>query len=49
MKPIGAIKEAGEWKIIYQCQKCGYQHKNKAEKEDNQEKLIKLSTNPVCI
>ena len=49
MKPIGAIKEKGNWKIIYQCQKCGYQHKNKAAEQDNRQKIINLSTNPIKI
>ena len=49
MKPIGAVKEKGNWKIIYQCQECGYKHKNKADKEDNIKKIIQLSTNPVSI
>ncbi len=46
MKPISAFKEKGVWKIVYQCQKCGYEHRNKASSKDNPEKIILLSTNP---
>jgi rubrerythrin len=47
MEPTGVIKEKGEWKISYQCKSCGYTHQCKSVEDDNVEKIIELSTNPL--
>lgn len=47
MEPKGVIKEKGQWKIVYQCQVCGYNHQCKSADNDNMEKIIELSTNSV--
>lgn len=47
MEPISVELKAGEKIIHYQCQKCGFQHNVKAIADDNEEELIRLSTNPL--
>lgn len=47
MEPVGVTKEKGEWKISYQCRKCGFVHQCKSAKDDNMEKIIELSTHPI--
>ena len=47
MEPIGLIKKNGREKIVYRCQKCGKQKLNRPAKDDNQQVLIKLSTQAV--
>lgn len=42
MEPIRVIFEKGEYKIYYKCQKCGYEFRVKAAKNDNKEELMKL-------
>lgn len=46
MKPIGIEIKNGQYIIHYQCQKCGYQFQVKARKNDNFEKILKLSNQP---
>lgn len=41
--PIDIEKFKDTYKIIYQCQKCGKQHKNIMANDDNMEEIIKLS------
>lgn len=45
MTPIATEESGGEWSIIHKCQKCGTERKNKVAKEDDFEKVIKISTN----
>jgi len=35
MEPVETEMRKGEWRILYRCQECGYQHWNKAAKNDN--------------
>lgn len=43
LKPIGIEKFKDSYKIIYQCQKCGYLHKNIVAKDDDFNLIIELS------
>lgn len=43
MEPISVEEKGGEYSIVHRCQKCGYQKKNKAAKEDDFGEIIKLS------
>lgn len=47
MKPIGAERKGDNWRIFYKCQKCGYQHVNRAAPNDNIDKIIELSRKPI--
>lgn len=47
MKPIGMTQKKGKQQILYRCQKCGYQRFNKVSLEDNQEKLLEISSFPI--
>jgi len=42
MEPTRVIFEKGEYKIYYKCQKCGYEFRVRAAKNDNAEILLKL-------
>lgn len=44
LKPIGIEKFKDTYKIIYQCERCKEQHKNKVANDDNMDKIIELST-----
>ncbi|MBA3733332.1 RNHCP domain-containing protein [Patescibacteria group bacterium] len=44
MKPIRVEKKSGEYTIIHQCIKCGFEKPNKAVKEDNFDMLVQVST-----
>jgi rubrerythrin len=48
MKPIGVEKNAEAIILIHQCEKCGYQKRNKVAPEDNSALIIELS-NPFAI
>jgi len=43
MEPIGVEQKQGEWRILYQCQKCGYQHWNRTAPSDNFKKIVEVS------
>ena len=43
MKPIGVIKTKGDFSIIHQCQKCGFEKKHKLVPEDNFDEVVRLS------
>lgn len=45
MEPVGVKTENGKWKIFYKCQKCGFTHYCKADKDDNVNKIIEISPN----
>lgn len=47
MEPISAEVKANQKIIHYQCLKCGFKHQVRALDNDNTEKLIELSTNPL--
>lgn len=43
LKPIGIEKFKSTYKICYQCEKCGFKHKNVMHNDDNMDEIIKLS------
>jgi predicted RNA-binding Zn-ribbon protein involved in translation (DUF1610 family) len=45
MEPVGAEIKHGEYVILYQCQKCKFKHRVKADKNDNFELILKLLSN----
>ena len=48
MEPLSLTKgKEDKYRISYRCQKCGYQRVNNATPEDNLEKIIQLSGNPI--
>lgn len=44
MKPFGIELSHGEYVIVHKCIKCGFQKNNKAEKADNLDLIIKISS-----
>ena len=42
MKPVGVIALGGEYTIIQQCQKCGFERKNKVNSKDNFQKVLEI-------
>ena len=46
LEPIGAENAKKGVKILYKCRKCGDKKKNIAAKDDDNEKIIKLFSNP---
>lgn len=44
MKPSGLEKRGETFMIVHVCQKCGFKRLNKAEKGDNFNELIKISS-----
>ncbi|MFH1602125.1 MAG: RNHCP domain-containing protein [Candidatus Shapirobacteria bacterium] len=40
MKPLALDQKKGCWRILHQCQTCGFKRWNKASKEDNLEVLL---------
>lgn len=47
MEPVGLIIEGGERRIIHKCKKCNNFFKIKVAVNDNEEKIIDISKNPV--
>ena len=47
MEPIGIELKGGEYTILHRCVKCGFEKRNKANKNDDTDAIIKLSRNPV--
>jgi len=48
LEPIGIEMNSKKgYVIIYKCQKCGQIRKNIAARDDNMNKIIKLSSNPI--
>lgn len=48
MEPIGVeIDGIDEYKIHYECQGCGYRHNVRDAEEDNFDKIVELSKNPL--
>lgn len=43
MEPIGIEQNHGEYIIIHQCQRCGIVKKNKADRADDFDQIIKLA------
>ncbi|MFA6106109.1 MAG: RNHCP domain-containing protein [Patescibacteria group bacterium] len=43
MKPMGLELKHGETRIVYKCEKCGYEHRVKKAEEDNYETMLKLA------
>lgn len=44
MKPVELVNKSNIFYIVHKCEICGHVKKNKAEKGDNFEELIKLSS-----
>jgi len=49
MEPIGVIQKNGKLRIVYRCTKCGIKRIVDTAPEDNFEKILALSQNPVKI
>lgn len=47
MEPLGATQKKGQWRVFYRCQKCGHERLNDTSPDDNFEKIIELSANPI--
>jgi len=47
MEPIGAIQSGRKWRVFYRCQKCGYERLNNTSPDDNFQKIVELSVQPV--
>lgn len=48
LKPIGIENNSKKgFVIIYKCEKCGAIRKNVSAKDDNMDRIIKLSSNPI--
>lgn len=45
LKPVGIERFKDTYKILYECEKCGYKHKNVMASDDNFDKIIELSQN----
>jgi len=43
MRPVAVGKKHGVWRIKYYCLKCGYEHWVKMAKEDDWEKIVKMT------
>jgi len=43
MKPVGAVLIGGEYSILQQCQKCGFERKNKMSSKDSFDELVRIS------
>lgn len=44
MKPVALEKKGEVFMIVHKCEKCGFKRLNKAEKGDNFNELIKISS-----
>lgn len=47
MKPIGVEVKSDRYTIYYQCQKCKYRHRIRAQENDDFEIILKLTKEPV--
>lgn len=47
MDPIGLEIKSGKTQIVYTCRNCGARGKNIVAEDDNQEKIIELSTKAI--
>jgi rubrerythrin len=43
MEPVLVEKQKDKYVLTHRCRKCGYQKKNKVDKDDNFDKVIELS------
>lgn len=43
MKPVSVLKTKGDYSIIHQCQKCGFENKNKISVDDDFEEVVAIS------
>lgn len=43
LEPVGIEKYRDSYKILYRCEKCGYEHKNVMAIDDNMDHIIELS------
>ena len=43
LKPVGIEKFKDTFKILYRCNKCGFEHKNIVANDDNMDLIINLS------
>jgi rubrerythrin len=44
MKPGTIEQKSGEYIIVHECQKCGHHKRNKVQKEDDFDQVIKITT-----
>jgi ribosomal protein L37AE/L43A len=44
MEPVDLVKRGELFYVVHKCEKCGFERLNKAEKGDNFEKLIEISS-----
>ena len=47
MEPIAVINKKGKWRLRHHCLECGKEALVDTQEADNQQLIIKLSTNPV--
>ena len=45
LKPVGIETKKGEYVIIFRCQKCGKETRNKVAIDDDYSQILKVSTN----
>jgi RNHCP domain len=43
MKPISALKKGADYSVLQQCQKCGFERKNKVLPEDDFATLVSIT------
>lgn len=46
MEPVGVELKHGEYVITHQCTKCGYKKRNKTDKNDNIDEIIRIMSIP---
>jgi|WetSurMetagenome_2_1015567.scaffolds.fasta_scaffold909522_1 hypothetical protein len=47
MEPIGIEIKKGKYIIYYECKKCFYKHKVRADERDDMDKIIEISQKPI--
>ncbi len=45
MEPVSVEIKSGEHIIYYKCQRCGFEHRAKADEKDNFEAILELTNN----
>jgi DNA-directed RNA polymerase subunit M/transcription elongation factor TFIIS len=46
MEPVEVTKKGSEYIILHKCTKCGVEKPNKANKQDNFQMIVQVSSNP---
>ncbi|MGI5898100.1 MAG: RNHCP domain-containing protein [Candidatus Dojkabacteria bacterium] len=47
MRPVYVDMKGDKYRIYYKCEKCGYEHRVLASKDDNFEKILTLTGKPI--